>query len=416
MVRPGKSRPGGTDDPSVGPTPPPPNHPAGPRVVVPLLLGLCMACSGQADPTAPDGTASVASVEVSPASDTMDVGSTAQYAATVRDADGNELTGETVSWSTGDTFVATVDGTGLTTGEGAGGTSITATVDGVSGSSGVTVEDTGSSTSTSTEHSHEPSGFTRLAEHSFEDIPLPGPPRVCDALGVLAGCWFRYDPNLNFSPATVLDAPTGDVGVLRIRFPAGLSPGGGPGLFQAGDGDTEGSSGEYEAIYESSWVRIPTSDFEMQRVGVKFLGYVGVARKGQGGAPNQVYFVSWCGNCEDATVKPDAGIDVVQQGNQDRRLSQNQATGRIFSFGEWHHFEYVMTLNDIGAANGTLKVWLDGSLTHHYTDVMWRDADNPSGFHARHWDPVWGGNGGSAKSRDDFLEIDHVYISGIPMN
>src|SRR6059058_2126547 len=87
----------------------------------------------------------VASVAVSPASASVQVGQTVQLAATPRDANGNPLSGRTVTWSSDNTAVATVSGSGLVTGVTAGSATITATSEGKSGTSGVTVTTPGTS-------------------------------------------------------------------------------------------------------------------------------------------------------------------------------------------------------------------------------------------------------------------------------
>lgn len=81
----------------------------------------------------------VATVEVVPPSPTVAVNSTVQLTATTRDANGNALGGRAVTWSTSDPNVATVDQTGLVTGVGLGSATITATSEGKSGTSTVTV-------------------------------------------------------------------------------------------------------------------------------------------------------------------------------------------------------------------------------------------------------------------------------------
>jgi uncharacterized protein YjdB len=81
----------------------------------------------------------VATVTVSPASASVQVGSTVQLSATTKDANGNILTGRTVTWSSSDTTIAKVGGTGLVTGQGAGSATITATSEGKSGSAAITV-------------------------------------------------------------------------------------------------------------------------------------------------------------------------------------------------------------------------------------------------------------------------------------
>jgi len=81
----------------------------------------------------------VASVTVSPPSKTMTVGDTATFSATTKDAQGHVLTGRAIAWSSDNTAVATVDSTGLVTAVAAGSANITATSEGQSGSSAVTV-------------------------------------------------------------------------------------------------------------------------------------------------------------------------------------------------------------------------------------------------------------------------------------
>ena len=67
------------------------------------------------------------------------LGDTVRLVAEVRDQIGRAVEGEAVSWSSGDTLVATVDSTGLVTAAGIGATTITATAGPVSGSAAVTV-------------------------------------------------------------------------------------------------------------------------------------------------------------------------------------------------------------------------------------------------------------------------------------
>lgn len=92
------------------------------------------------------GTASVtvtavpiASVDVTPTSANVDVGATRQMTATPRDAQGNALTGRTISWTSSASGVASVNGNGLVTGVAAGSATITATSEGQSGSASITV-------------------------------------------------------------------------------------------------------------------------------------------------------------------------------------------------------------------------------------------------------------------------------------
>jgi uncharacterized protein YjdB len=81
----------------------------------------------------------VASVVVSPATASVLVGQTTQLTATLRDAENNQLTGRTITWSSSNPAVATVNGSGLVSGVGQGGATITATSEGQSGSAAITV-------------------------------------------------------------------------------------------------------------------------------------------------------------------------------------------------------------------------------------------------------------------------------------
>src|SRR2546430_5274538 len=81
---------------------------------------------------------SIASVVVSPASATVPVGQTLQLTATPEDANGNPLSGRTVTWSSGSSAVAAVNGSGLVTGVALGSATITAASARASGPAGHT--------------------------------------------------------------------------------------------------------------------------------------------------------------------------------------------------------------------------------------------------------------------------------------
>ncbi len=78
-------------------------------------------------------------VTVEPMTASIEEGETEQFTATAYDSDDVEITGKTFTWKTGSTTVATIDSTGLATGVGEGSTTITATVDSVSGMATLTV-------------------------------------------------------------------------------------------------------------------------------------------------------------------------------------------------------------------------------------------------------------------------------------
>ena len=95
--------------------------------------------SDYADVTVTSVAAPVASVSVAPASASVPVGQTVQLTATPRDASGQPLGGRTVTWVSNNPTVATVSSTGLVAGAAVGSATITATSEGQSGSSTITV-------------------------------------------------------------------------------------------------------------------------------------------------------------------------------------------------------------------------------------------------------------------------------------
>src|SRR5205809_148172 len=81
----------------------------------------------------------VASVAVSPVAAGLPVGATTQLTATPEDSSGTALTGRALTWATSNGAVATVSASGSVTGVAAGSATITATSEGQSGTSAITV-------------------------------------------------------------------------------------------------------------------------------------------------------------------------------------------------------------------------------------------------------------------------------------
>ncbi|MCY3712572.1 MAG: Ig-like domain-containing protein [Gemmatimonadetes bacterium] len=91
-------------------------------------------------PPAPPPTPVATSLTVAPSSHTLAmIGATVQLSATVRDQNNNPMTGQTVNWTSSNTAVATVSGSGLVTAVSNGTTQITARSGNVSGTSNITV-------------------------------------------------------------------------------------------------------------------------------------------------------------------------------------------------------------------------------------------------------------------------------------
>ena len=81
----------------------------------------------------------VTTVTVAPTSASVVAGATTPLTATVKDQNGNVMTGQTVTWSTSNAAAATVNSSGVVTGVAAGSATITATSSGKTGTSSITV-------------------------------------------------------------------------------------------------------------------------------------------------------------------------------------------------------------------------------------------------------------------------------------
>ena len=98
------------------------------------------------------------------------VGQTMRLAAEVRDQLGRPIEGMAVSWSSGDTLVATVDGAGLVAAAGAGTATVTASVGDATGAAVVTVTQSAASVTVSpAADTIAPGDTLRLAAEAFDD-------------------------------------------------------------------------------------------------------------------------------------------------------------------------------------------------------------------------------------------------------
>src|SRR5438552_2689024 len=108
--------------------------------VASVVVGVSVPVVGQLVPTAlvtPD--TAVASVTISPAPASVQVGQTLQLTATPKDSAGGILVGRTVTWASGNPSIATVSPSGQVTGAAPGAAPITATSEGKSGTATLTV-------------------------------------------------------------------------------------------------------------------------------------------------------------------------------------------------------------------------------------------------------------------------------------
>jgi hypothetical protein len=280
-------------------------------------------------------------------------------------------------------------------------------VDGSGDASG----DADTGTTKAPECPNEPAGYARVAEYDASALPDDS---ATGGAASIAGRWQHF--NGRHSIVDDPTAPRSPPGVFEFLYPSGTAVGAGVGLLTGWD---EGRT-EMRAFYECGYVRIPSDDFETPGPGFKILGYWGVA---QAAAPSIVpaQLIGWANGPGTIGLRSSFSFAVIQQGASghaliDRRISGSG--GVQLHANQWTRYEVWMNLNDVGSANGQVRMWIDGELTVDSDDVTFRNADYPSGFFGRHWAPVYGGRELDAmgddvrKTRDDRLWVDHIYVSG----
>lgn len=108
----------------------------GPDAVYGAVSNVATGTTAQAPVPPP---AAIATITLTPGTAAVLTGQTASFTATPRDAQGNALTGRSITWSSSNSAVATVSSTGVATGVAAGTMSVRATAEGITGSATLTV-------------------------------------------------------------------------------------------------------------------------------------------------------------------------------------------------------------------------------------------------------------------------------------
>ena len=359
-------------------------------------------------PPPPTDLTKVVSVAVSPSTVSGGLASSIQISAVAKNANGDAITVQpSITWKSSDTTIVTVSSAGVARGVGIGTATISATAGGIDGTSVATM----------VLHPNEPAGLGRFAEIDFAGLPA-----LSGLLGTITGNFYtQVSPASHMavlSDPTALQTPTS---VLQVDFEAGTNPGfevGTSGGFREfGGWNVPGvlSNTEYSDYYESTLLKIPTPDFETQEVGVKILGYWGVGKNNQslatGSGPTELYAIMR-GAGSSTKIMSSWNLDMYTQGISSTVLQQNKNLTTKLTAGSWHQFETYMKLNTIGQSNGVWKWWLDGVLLGDYENLQFINASQSSGFWGRSMNLVWGGQGGTPKTRTDYVWFNHMYMSG----
>ena len=248
----------------------------------------------------------VSSVGVDPASASVVAGATVALTATPQDADGNPLSGRVVTWASDAPAVASVRGSGLVTGLTPGTATITATSEGKSGSSGVTVT-----------------------------APPPGSPMVLVGAGDIATCSGTTDE----ATASMLDGISGTVITI-------------------GDNVYEnGTSAEYAGCYDPSWGRhkartrpVPGNHDYNTPGATGYYGYFGAAA----GDPAKGYYSYDVGEWHLVALNSEISTSVGSPQEQWLRADLG-ASSRRCTLAYWHKPRFSSGVH--GSSTATQPLW-----------------------------------------------------------
>jgi hypothetical protein len=261
----------------------------------------------------------------------------------------------------------------------AGTVQITATSEGKTGSSAITVNTPpppppppppGSS--------NEPSGMSVIADRAFNS--LSESPWDTDAILSIV-----QDPTAPKSPSSV----------IRVTFPGGFAGG-------SSNGHTGRQwSGGQRILYVSYWMKY-SSNWWGHNTGINKQAYAWV-NEGGGYTP----FVMEAEGFGSGPLKPRPILQrmIVGDGNYEPNLVPTATIPR----GQWFHIEIVLTGNTSGTANGAMDIYLDGVHVTNAGGLQWTNGTTAWNIFELY--PVWGGIGDTVPATMT-ADWDHVYLSG----
>ena len=357
------------------------------------ITATCSGKSGSAAVTVTAPPPVVTTVTVSPSNASVAVGGTVTLTATVKDAQGNVMTGQSITWSSNNTGTATVNSSGLVTGVAAGAATVTATCSGKTGSSSVTVN-----------APPPPSGGTLLFQENFEDANLA------------SRGWYDNTSVL----LSTTEHITGSTSSAQYRFPVGAMVPTSGGAQRRKFTPTSSFYLSYYVKYSANWVgsNHPYHPHEFQAMSTMDGDYDG---------PSNGYLVIYVEQNYQNGGKPRLALQDNKSVNYSYGalpnnlvgVTENRSTGgcngmvesnifsECFDFGsywyndkqligpvvfqptagpgyknDWNfveaYFQLNTIVNGIGQADGVMQYWFNGTLIIDRHDILFRTGAHPS--------------------------------------
>lgn len=218
-------------------------------------------------------------------------------------------------------------------------------------------------------------------------------------------------------------------GVFRQLMPNGLAAGSQPGITRFWESNPNVISAfKCRKVYVRFKLLLPGPDFQNGSNGTKliYFGYGRTTNDNDG-------WISIAGPGGSTDITPRTAFPIrcylshgdATSGGMDLKVGQpydqNLTATNVLTVGVVHTVEMVLDLGTVDGNNGTLDVWCDGAKVMAHTGIPLRQsADNTAGDPAPStygvfncsWVPVW--NAGVPRTRDDYMYLDDVYVSGLP--
>ncbi len=365
--------------------------------------------------------APVASVTVSPASLSLNVGQTGQLTATLKDANGNILTGRAITWSSNSSGVVMVNASGLVSALAVGAAVITASSEGRSGTAGVTVTAASGGGAVLVQENFEDNAFasrgwydnTSLAITDSEHIA--GSTHALEAhfpLGATTPTWggsmrhlFTATPTLYVS--YWVKYSDNWVGSGQAYHPHEFT------VLSDLDGDYDGPSVNYLTVYlEENYQNGGIPRMAMQdnksintSYGTPPINLVGVTENRS---------TSGCNGVVESNVVTSCYNAPPWYNGKEIHASQVwfQPTPGPGYKGNWNHVEAYYQINSIvngvGQPDGVMQYWFNGTLAIDRHDILYRTAAHPSiNFHQFLIAPYIG-NGSPV---DQYMWVDNLTVA-----
>jgi uncharacterized protein YjdB len=343
----------------------------------------------------------VTTIQVAPATATVEQGRDLQLSATVRDQNGDPMPDVAVTWSSSNAAVATVDASGRVAAVGQGIASIRASAQEGSGFAAVTVVPAPTPAPPAPpapppgagQFPNEPAGFARITEHLGNPWPSD---------------WWKHDGG-NISAEVVPGQPT-ETPSVRYRLPVGLQGGVGPGMMGHGwqnvgePGNIRVNGQPTRDLYIAFWYRL-APNWHQPASGQSKLFYVYAL------TPESRWHIFPL--LTGPALQPGAGPHYLGIANlHNPQLGSQQLPANVNNVplqpGQWYFLEFhFRNASTPGAGDGLIRWWVDGMLAGNYPGVG-RPAIP---FTEVHWNPVWGGGGG-AVLQETYAWYHRIYVSG----